>query len=266
MNGTDRLGAAGLGTLIVTALGGVAISAYLWTRAFTGGAEVVIRPPSIDAFRREIVPALIDLAEPRRAAAERAAELVRAGLNRSGGPTGDFGAAVPVASPPAAPGGEPREPGTPPLAPGAPPAGPTVPEPPATPPAPTPTPRAAAGTAGGPTSVQPTTPSAVAVPAKPGRTKQRAAQRSGKPPKSERAAATLRPGGTTPAQPATPPRPQEQKPTSHPAAKPATPATPPPHASANRKDAETVGAAPSAPAPAPAAETDHGQGNGGGKP
>nr|MBA3384432.1 hypothetical protein [Actinomycetota bacterium] len=93
MNGTDRFRAATLGTLTVAALGGAAVSAYLWMQAFSGGAEVVIRPPSIDAFRREVVPALIDLAEPRPAAAERAAIRVSVDLGRAARRTDDrFGA------------------------------------------------------------------------------------------------------------------------------------------------------------------------------
>ena len=249
------------------------MSAYLWMQAFSGGAGVVIRPPSIDAFRRELVPALVDLAEPRRAAAVRAAIGVRVELGRAAGRTDDRLGAVPVVtSPPgpapeppepgpAPPGPGPREPGTPPTAPGAPPAGQTVPEPPSSPGAPDPTPvgGSSAATAGvrPPAAVQPTagTPDATSAETEKGR------KRPQKAAKRERPASAQAARRATPAQPAIPPQPQEYGPTTAPAATPAQPA----HSSAHRKDDAGETPVTASPAPAPATEkAEHGHGNPGG--
>lgn len=256
------------------------VSTYLWMQAFSGGAEVAIRPPSIDAFRRELVPALVDLAEPQRAAAGRAPVGVRVELGRAAGRTDDRLGAEPVVRPtpgpapeppapgpgPPPPGPGPREPGTPPTAPGVPPAGPTVPEPPSSPGAPDPTPAGGSpGPTGGvrpPAAVQPTAGTPDATSAETGR------KRPEKAAKRERPAPAQEARGATPARPAIPPRPQEQKPTTAPAATPAHPAVPPAHSSAHRKDDAGETAVTASPAPAPATEqaekAEHGHGNSGG--
>jgi hypothetical protein len=233
--------------MIVTALGGAAVSAYLWLQAFSGGAEAVIRPPSLDAFRREIVTALVDLAEPRRVAAERAARGIRVSLGPVAAGADDRFGTEPLATPPPAAAPEPpppgpREPGTPPTPPDTPPAGPAPGTPPAgpaprTPPAgpAVPKPPSAPGV---PAAVQPTAGTPVASSPKPAK--------GTKPPekatKRERPVQAQAAHGATPAQPAIPPRPQEQKPATAPAATPAKPAVP----------------------PQPAEEPEHGHGNSGG--
>ena len=103
MSGSERLRTVALGTTTMAALAGAGVSAYLWARAFTGGAELVVRPPSVDAVRQEVVPALIDVAEPRRQA-HRAVNAQQAVGPRGAG-TPDTSVSAPRAIPISRPSG-----------------------------------------------------------------------------------------------------------------------------------------------------------------
>jgi peptidoglycan DL-endopeptidase CwlO len=208
----------------MAALAGAGVSAYLWARAFTGGAELVVRPPSVDAVKQEVVPALVAVAEPRRQARRpaRTTRVVRVSVARVPGSAVPAPRAIPV-SRPSSPKPAPTPPASNPTpTPPAPTPSPT-PSPPVAPtPSPTPAPAPTPTGAGTPAAV-PTPPASQPSPQQPSRgDDKKKGKRRGE---HERA---------TPAQPAMPPRPHEEKPPQ--AATPAIPAVPPPHAGNEDED------------------------------
>lgn len=232
MNGSERLRTVALGTTTMAALAGAGVSAYLWARAFTGGAELVVRPPSVDIAKEEVVPALIAVAEPRRQAHRpvRATRVVRAV-----GPTSNSAASAPRAIPisrPSSPKPAPKpptaNPGTPSPAPAptpqpTPQPAPTAPSPGPAAPSPAPAPSAGPSASGGTPAAVPSAPPVSQPPAQPAQDDDR-----------KQAKRRKEQEGATPAQPAIPPRPQDQKPP--PAATPAVPAVPPSHAGNDDED------------------------------
>ena len=226
MSGTERLRSVALGTTTMAALAGAGLSAYLWARAFTGGAELVVRPPSVDAVRQEVVPALIAAAEPRREAhrpAVRATRVVQVGVVPEPSSAVQAPRAIPISrptSPKPTPTPPESNPGaTPPPAPSPAPAPQPAPSPPASPAAPPAAPPGPAPTPGGQggSGTPAAVPTAPQTPQPSPQQPQNDDRNKGKGRKEHERA--------TPAQPAVPPRPQEQKPP--PAATPAVPAVPP---------------------------------------
>jgi hypothetical protein len=223
VSGSERLRTVALGTTTMAALAGAGVSAYLWARAFTGGAELVVRQPSVEAVKQEAVPALIAVAEPRRQARRPApaATVIRVGVVRAPSSAVRAPRATPVSRPsaprpaPTPPAPTPATPPTPPQPPpSSPPTEPAAPTPqPA--PAPAPPPAPSPGGAGTPAAAPATPPAAQPSPT-PADDEDR--KRGNRRKEHERA---------TPARPAIPPHPQEQKPP--PGATPAVPAVPPPH-------------------------------------
>jgi hypothetical protein len=218
----SRPGSTALGLSTLTTLAGGVVSVHLWLRAFTGGVEAAVPAPSVVAIDREVVPALLDLGAPRRAASGRSVDGLPSGPGRAQAPGQTPAASDGAASERTTPTGSDAV--RPPSAPGAP--APPAPPPPA-PPQPAPP---GGGGGSGPAAIPPSPPAVQPAPPTPAAAPQpKPADPSpsvaGKKPKHER-----RPHVTaTQARPAVPAHRQDPPPVP-PAATPAVPAVPPTHA------------------------------------